>query len=156
MRPVPTLRRIVLIDYASLLLAIAPVVSVGIGVFAVIDQGRPTRFVYGAAAVAVIALVLLVLRVRTIRAVFREGTEVEGTVTSVLPLGEDRGQLAVSFDLEGRRYDVVCAVHGRFGAAPVDPQARGVAERGVAEGDRVVLVVDPRRPDRAFLRDLLI
>lgn len=150
MRPAPSVLRIVQQDYAALLCVLVPVVAWGL--FVVVDvlgYGRRPGpagfpfFLWSAPIVTALGLVLLALRVRGFSRLFREGIELQGTITKVWFI-KDRGRVEFRWDQAGVPRESWRAIHRT---------ARTLALR---EGQPVVLLVDPARPDVALLRDLYV
>lgn len=142
------LTRIIASDYAALLCVIGPVVAlglwVGVDVLGLGKAGKREGFTFlagMAAVVSAVCLPALVVRVRGIQAVFRDGVEVEGQVTSLQMMG-DRGTIEYAFELDGREHRVSRAI------------AKSARTERLAVGTPVTVVVDPKDPSRAFLKFL--
>ena len=148
--PVPW-SRIVRRDYAAFVLFLLPLVFWGLFLFVAVTgflprgpEARtvpPAFFPLMAAVDAALTLVLgtlFVRRVRGIRRILETGTECEAVVTSA-SFFRDRGRVEFTYEVGGKPYRSGCAVF------------KTPATRALGEGDRLTIVVDPERPDRALL-----
>jgi hypothetical protein len=91
--------------------------------------------------VSVVCLGILGYRVLLLRRVFRLGEQVRGRITSI-EMQRDRGRVEYVFRLKGEERRARAFIH------------RTKQTLAIKNGDRVILLVDPSRPERAFIRDL--
>jgi hypothetical protein len=145
-RPTPSVLRIVQQDYVALLCVLVPVVAWGLYVGVdVLGYGRRPGaapfFLYVAPVATAVGLLALARRVRGFARLFREGVEVEGQVTKVWFI-KDRGRVELRWSQGGVVRESWRAIH------------RTARTEALREGQTVVLLVDPARPDVALLRDL--
>jgi hypothetical protein len=87
---------------------------------------------------------VVVWRVLLIRRVFAQGEVVRGRVLLVGENSEDIGYAVIVYQYQGREYRVRNVTQGAVG--------RG----GLASDDPVDIVVDPRKPSRAFIVKLYV
>ncbi len=138
----PSLRQIIATDWPALASAIGIPVSLLVSwLYPVLhpsSSGKQTGFaVVGASA----CLLLLMWRTMRVVGLFRGGQEVEGTITRI-QLAKDRGRIEFGFCLDGNAHRSWQPVH----------QSRRVL--ALSRGQRVRVLVDPRHPGRAIIRDL--
>ena len=149
--PRPSLRKIIMNDYGSVLLMTAIVVSWGLFFGSKAFGGLPTRhgvviphaeggaFGYRMAIVAtVVGAPLLVWRVSTYLRLLSFGRVVEATIVEVW-FDKDRGRIEFSYTFEGQQL--------RAG----NPVMKNKDTRDLRVGDRVQVVIDTEKPKRAVI-----
>lgn len=82
-------------------------------------------------------------RVLLLRKVFREGKTVPGRITSAY-LVRDRGRVEYTYAYQGKYYKSGVSIH------------RNRRTKALREGIGVILMVDARKPERAFIRSLYL
>jgi|GEM_PF-1534488 len=100
-------------------------------------------------AVLPVGILFLAWRVLTIRRIFLHGPEVEATIAKISylpPYGPPLWELELKYMYEGREYKIRQEVFGRR----MVPWREKVPYK---LSDKTVLVVDPRKPERTFLKD---
>ncbi|MGE0707942.1 MAG: DUF3592 domain-containing protein [Planctomycetota bacterium] len=152
----PSVLRILQADYLSGLCVIAPLV--GWGLFVAVEvlglspgrrgaasAGAPRGHVllYVALVATAVCVPLLLARLRSFFATFRAGVEVTGRVLSV-SFYRDRGTIEFAFEHEGREHAVSRGVHKTARTAALEA------------GDEVAVLLDPRAPQAALIRDLFV
>ena len=90
-----------------------------------------------------IVMGLLTWRLYIFRKVFREGKSVLGRISSAY-LIRDRGRVEYTYSYQGKFYRSGVSIH------------RNSRTKALKEGEGVLLVVDPRKPGRAFIRSLYL
>jgi hypothetical protein len=88
--------------------------------------------------------VVVVWRIWNIRRVFASGEFVTGRVVFKGQNSEDVGYALLAYTHDGQEYRVKNVVEGAS------------AESDINQGDSVELVVDPRKPSRAYIRKLFL
>ncbi|MGE5597915.1 MAG: DUF3592 domain-containing protein [Bacteroidota bacterium] len=152
----PSLTRIISTDYPAMLAVLFPVVAWGIYAALRIFGRLPDRhgrmvssaeagpfFFYVGLAALVIGVPLLVMRVRTLRGAFSRGIETEGLITN-LYFHRDRGRVEYTYEYQGRTYKRRNAIN------------RNNRTRKLVMGTKTVVVVDPDKPERAFIKALYL
>jgi hypothetical protein len=140
----PSLKRIIDVDYTAQVSVLFPPVSWGICLVLTILQGSDFAFSsITALAVTIISLSVLIWRVRTLYSVFADGFEVPAIIHSV-SFFRGRGRVEYVYTYQGQKYLSGNAV-----------QKTRWAE-ALKVGDQVIVVVDRKKPKRAFIRDLYL
>jgi hypothetical protein len=109
--------------------------------FLLFDLGDASVFLPIAAIMSAFGLILLVWRVSIINAVFAAGHEAEATITGT-SFFRGRGRIEYTYLFQGSHYNSGNAVQ------------ETKATNAVQVGNKVIVLVDPNRPKRAFIRDL--
>jgi hypothetical protein len=91
--------------------------------------------------VSLVSLSILIYRVLLLRKVLQDGDQVHGRI-SFIEMKRDRGQVEFVFIYKGEECRTRCGIH------------RTKQTLALKKGDRVILMVDPANPKRAFIRDL--
>ncbi len=151
--PRPSIRQILWTDYTAFFVALIPIVIWIVFLAWVPDWRRDNHPVispqlrpfvlYFNLVLTVVTLVILFRRVRLLLKVFRDGAQVRGRITS-FSMRRDRGQVEYIYIFDRDEYRSGVAVH------------RNKQTLALKVGDRVILMVDPDRPQRAFIRDLYV
>ena len=115
------------------------------GAQAVLGQGeeRPTLTLPLAIVAAVIGVPVLVRRYQTISSVFEDGTEAQGTVTS-LSFFRGRGRVQYSYTFQGEKQSSDNAIN------------KNGRTRKLRVGQKVTVLVDRNNPKQAFIRDIYL
>jgi hypothetical protein len=138
----PSLLRIVQVDYLASVGVIMPVVLWGLAlVTQFFDPGAASVFRLLAAMDSVVGLGMVAWRVWTIRRVVAGGAGVPGVIGSI-GFFRGRGRVEYVYTFQGRQYQGGQAI-----------QSTAVT-RSLAQGQAVTVMVDPARPERAFVREL--
>jgi hypothetical protein len=74
---------------------------------------------------------------------FCHGQEVAGRIASVV-INRDRGRVEYTYTYKRKRYKTVAAVH------------RNKQTKALKAGEAVVLMVDQKNPERAFIRNIYL
>jgi hypothetical protein len=96
-----------------------------------------------AGALTVVCLGVLAARIIMITTLFKKGAIVPGRIASAV-FRRDRGRVQVSFTFHGKPFQLDASLH------------RTRETLKLKEGQRVVLLVDEKRPQRAIIRDIYI
>ena len=148
----PSLSRIIWTDYIAFISVIFPAVIWIVCLAWIPDWRRegPIIPVWMAPYVLVFCLFVTLLgslvlawRVWLINAIFRKGSVVSGQITFV-SLKRDRGRLDYTFNFEDETYESGVSIH------------RNAQTKELRSGAKIILLVDPKNPKRAFMRDLYI
>jgi hypothetical protein len=148
----PSLGRIIWTDYTAFLSVIWPIAVWVVYIAWVPDWwGRKSLvspwispyLLYLAVAITLVGLGLLVWRVYLIWSMFRHGQEVAGRIASVV-INRDRGRVEYTYTYKRKRYKTVAAVH------------RNKQTKALKSGEAVVLMVDQKNPERAFIRNIYL
>ena len=91
----------------------------------------------------VVPMVILVRRIALIIRVLRDGTQVRGRISEIF-IQRDRGRVEYVYLFGKEEYRTSVSIH------------RNKQTLALKKGDRVVLMVDPNRPEQAFIRDLYV
>jgi hypothetical protein len=86
---------------------------------------------------------VLVYRILLLYSVFRRGEQARGRITSI-DIRRDRGSVEYVFLYKGEQRRARASIH------------RTRQTLALKKGERVILMVDPSRPERAFIRDLYL
>ncbi len=147
-RPQPSIKSILQADYGAMLCALGPLVFWGIAMgMAVVNsldgKAQDLTMVVIASVGTAVCGPFLVIRLRSIFAIFRDGVEVDGVVTSV-EFYRDRGTVEFTFPWEGEVWSVSRAIH------------KTDRTTALKKTQAVVVLVDPTNPKNAHLRDLFV
>lgn len=91
----------------------------------------------------IISLGVLALRIRLFFRVFRDGKQVHGKILQV-EIRRDHGRVEYTYIYNHKEYFSRAEVH------------RNAETKALKNGDQVLLLVDPNKPSRAFIRDLYV
>jgi hypothetical protein len=136
---IPSVIQIIWTDYFAFILALLPVCIWSV----VLLIWKAEIYLKIGALGTLIVLGLLAWRVLLFRKVFREGKSVLGRVSSAY-INRDRGRVEYTYSYLGKFYKSGVSVH------------RNSRTKALKEGEGVILVVDQRKPDRAFIRSLYL
>ncbi len=144
MKPIPSLFRIIQVDYLASLGVIATVVIWGMALaFLWLDPEAASFFRLIAPLVTVAGFAVLLWRTRMIMSVFSDGHQVPGVISSS---GFFRGR---------GRVEYVYTYQGHKLAAGNAVQATKLT-RSLAPGQEVTVLVDHLNPKHAFVRELYL
>jgi hypothetical protein len=148
----PSITRIIWTDYTAFLATIFPVV-IWIVYLAWVPDWRgdgPVIPAWMVSYVLVFSLLvtlggalILAWRVWLINSAFRNGSVVSGRIAAV-SLKRDRGRLEYTYTFKKKFYQSGVAIH------------RNAQTKELRAGEKIILLVDPKQPTRAFMRDLYI
>jgi hypothetical protein len=93
--------------------------------------------------ISLLGICVVAYRFHLLRGIFKNGVEVRGKITKI-SLPRDRGRVNYSFYYKNQEFSSYAPIH------------RNKQTLSLKEGDRVILVIDPEHPPRAFIRDLYI
>jgi hypothetical protein len=93
--------------------------------------------------ISLLALGVVAYRLRLIKTIFKNGVEVRGKITEIT-LPRDRGKVHYSFYYNNKEFNSYAPIH------------RNKQTLDLKNGDRVILIIDPEQPVRAFIRDLYL
>ncbi len=142
MKQLPSLFRIVKVDYLASLGVIFPVVLWGLALATRLFDPEAASFFWLIAPIATVAgLLLLLWRVWAINQVFNDGAEVPGVIIGT-SFFRGRGRVEYVYTYQSQKYQSGNAIQ----ASPV--------ARSLAPGQAVTLMVDRLNPKRAFAREL--
>jgi len=136
---IPSLIQIIWTDYSAFILALLPVCIWVVVLFI----WRAQVYIKIGGLGTLIALGLLTWRVLLFRKVFREGKSVLGRISSAY-LIRDRGRVEYTYSYQGKFYQSGVSIH------------RNNRTKALKDGEGVILVVDSRKPGRAFIRGLYL
>lgn len=141
----PSIWRIIEIDYTSLVAALAPPVAWALYLFTSYlgRSGGETFYLMIALGATAIGLIVLGLRVLSIRSLFSDGVTVPGQVEQVW-FYRDRGRVIFTYTYMGEEYHTGSAIHKNQRTLALQP------------GDPVTIVVDQGNPKRAMVQDLFV
>jgi len=88
-------------------------------------------------------ILILAWRVLLINTIFRDGSVVSGRIEAV-SLKRDRGRLEYTYIFKNKTYQSGVSIH------------RNAQTKELRAGEKIILLVDPKKPIRAFMRDLYI
>ena len=137
-----TLKRILWTDYTAYALAML-VVGFWLAILVLLftRQGAPDLLYYLAIAATVFALVGISLRFKQLQRIFQADQQADGLVERVWFM-RDRGRVEFSYTFQGEKYLSASSLH------------RTKETLAIQIGDKITLVVDPKRPRRAYVRHL--
>ena len=150
-----SIKKIIKSDYSSLLSVIIPIVSwviyldvAHIGVLHnLFSRGRtvgdPYVFLLMAICSTLIFVPVLIARIVTIKNHFKNGVEVDGTITSIF-FYRDRGRIEYEYELDNKPYNSGNAIH------------KSKFAKSLKEGQKVRLVVKKDKPNKALIREMYI
>jgi hypothetical protein len=141
-----SLGKIITVDYAAFAAFIFPLLLwVIYGVLYFYREVKPTDLTLPAvyAVLTLLSAAVVAWRVRLINQIFDKGVEAKGTISHVA-FFRDRGRLEYTYFYMGQKYKSGNAVH------------RVKKTRDIQVGEQVVVLLDPDKPERAFIRDLYI
>ena len=148
----PSITRIIWTDYIAFLATISPI-AIWIVHLAWVPDWRgegPVIPTWMAPYILVLSLavtfgsaLILAWRVLLIKTAFRSGSVASGRITAV-SLKRDRGRLEYTYSLEGKTYQSGVSIH------------RNARTKELRAGEKIILLVDRKKPKRAFMRDLYI
>jgi hypothetical protein len=141
---VPSIARIISVDYLASSAALVPVVAWGFYTCVLSlapENAGAWRYPAAPLALTLLGLIAVVWRVRLIRAVYAAGVEVPATVQSVAHTRSQRVRVNFQYSYAGKAYAGGQTVSE--GRVPVTLTAT----------DTVTVVLDPSRPHVAFVRD---
>jgi hypothetical protein len=107
-----------------------------------LDRGSAEAWLFPGlpAVITILGIAVVIWRVRLVRSVFAHGVEVRGLVQSATTTRGSNTRLEFTYTYAGQAYTGSNVVsQARFGGQP---------------GNVITVVLDPRRPKRAFIRDL--
>lgn len=148
----PTLKRILWTDYTAFYALVLSVVLWIVyaawtpdwrGSGPVIRPDMAPFFLYANIVVTLTSLVIILQRILLLRRVFQHGEQVRGRIYTV-NIRQDRGRVEYAYFYEKKEYITGVNIH------------RNQKTLALKTGDRVTLLVDPKKPERAFIRDLYI
>jgi hypothetical protein len=135
----PSIIQIIWTDYFAFIATLLPVC-----IWVVVLILWKTLFYIKVGAIGtLIVMGLLTWRLYIFRKVFREGKSVLGRISSAY-LIRDRGRVEYTYSYQGKFYRSGVSIH------------RNSRTKALKEGEGVLLVVDPRKPGRAFIRSLYL
>jgi hypothetical protein len=147
-----SLTRLLWTDYPSFYASLIPLVAWIVylawapdwrGLGPVLKPGAQPVFLGTAIIATLISLVVLVIRIRLFIRIFREGMQVHGKIMQA-ELRRDRGKVEYTYIYDHQEFFSRADIH------------RNGATKALQTGDQVTLLVDPKKPTRAFIRDLYI
>lgn len=144
MKRLPSLLRIIRVDYSASIGVIAPLVIWGMALAArFLDPEAASFFLLLGPIVTVFGLLLVFWRSWIIRSTFEDGEQVHGTV-----VGSDffrgRGRVVYVYTYRGEKYQSSNAVQS------------STMTRSLTPGKSVTVVVSKLNPKRAFLHELYL
>lgn len=144
MKPIPSLFRIIQVDYLASLGVIATVVIWGMALaFLWLDPEAASFFRIIAPLVTVVGLIVLFWRAQAIRSVFSDGEETPGVIGSI-GFFRGRGRVEYVYTYQGRKL---------LGGNAVQSTKHAQA---LTQGQAVTVLVDRLNPKRAFVRELYL
>src|SRR5574341_1001541 len=140
----PSLFRVISTDYPSFLSVLFPVFFIGFSVYFFFAKNDALQlFLPLAIGVTVIGIPVLVQRYRTISSVFADGMPTQGIVTGI-GFFRGRGRIEYSYTVQGEK---------QMSANAINKNSR---TRKLRVGQKVTVLVDPKDPKRAFIRDIYL
>jgi len=148
----PSITRIIWTDYIAFLATIFPIVIWIVHLAWVPDWRGEGPVIPPWMAPYILVLSLLVTlggaltlawRVWLIKTAFRNGSVASGRITAI-SLKRDRGRLEYTYSFEGKTYQSSVSIH------------RNAQTKELRAGEKIILLVDRKKPKRAFMRDLYI
>jgi hypothetical protein len=139
-----SIRRIIETDYIAYISILAPVIMWGVYAFSYFS-GRETGTTYTITltAITVAGLLALIWRYRLFSTVFDDGQQTQATISRV-SFYRDRGRIDYEYTYMGQQYKSGNAVH------------KISRVTGLKIGDRVTVMIDRNKPNRAFIKDLYL
>jgi hypothetical protein len=135
----PSIIQIIWTDYFAFIATLLPVC-----IWIVVLIIWKTQFYIKIGAIGTLIVIgLLSWRLYIFRKVFREGKSVLGRISSAYII-RDRGRVEYTYSYQGKFYRSGVSIH------------RNSRTKALKEGDGVLLMVDPRKPGRAFIRSLYV
>ncbi|HKJ37526.1 MAG TPA: DUF3592 domain-containing protein [Anaerolineales bacterium] len=140
----PSLFRVILVDYSSLLAALFPITFwiLTTYYFYTGDDGLQF-FVLLSTGVTVLGIPYLFWRFHIISSVFEDGLEVQGTIMSV-SFFRGRGRADYTYTHQGQKYISGNAI------------SRTKYTRTLQSGQQVTILVDRNTPKRAFVKEIYL
>jgi hypothetical protein len=143
----PSLKKILTVDYAAFVSWLFPVVMWAMGLFFLftmdLSQQSLLRLFIVIALITLAGLGLVFWRVQVIKAIFEDGIEIAGTLRSVV-FFRDRGRVEYVYTYLDQKYASGNAILKTSRTKRLQP------------GMQIVLLVDRSQPRRAFIRDLYL
>ena len=143
----PSLKKILTVDYVAFVSWLFPVVLWAMGLFLLftmdLSQQSLLRLFIVIALITLGGLGLIFWRVQVIKAIFEDGIEVSGTLRIVV-FFRDRGRVEYVYTYLDQKYASGNAILKTAGTNRLQP------------GMQVTLLVDRSQPRRAFIRDLYL
>ena len=149
MKQPPSIGNIVRTDYLAAVVSIVLLSFWGVYILLVVTGDIPVTvwaFPLILAGISAVLLVLLVWRIRAIQGVFRNGQEATATVQEVRLGRKALAQVVYRYSYIGQDYE------GRDILMATKRIENSI--KRLSPGVRVTVVVDPRRPRKALLRDV--
>jgi hypothetical protein len=142
---VPSIWRIIEVDYAALVAVMAPAVLWGLYLIFHFNGRGDSNQVYLmiAAAATVIGPLVLALRVLSIQRLFSDGTAITGQIERVW-FYRDRGQVRFTYNFQGEEYHTGSTIH------------KTKRTQALQEGAPARIMVDQSNPKHALIQELFL
>jgi len=140
----PSVFRVIGEDYVSLLSILFPLLFWIYSAFSLYTRDDSSRFfVLLSAVITAVAIPLLLWRYRSISAVFEEGLQAQGTITSI-HFFRGRGRVSYVYTFQGQKYSSGNAIN------------KTKHSRNLEVGQQVTLLIDRNNPQRAFVKEIYL
>lgn len=149
----PSIRQILWTDYTAFFTALIPIVAWIVFLAWAPDwrrDGQPILnpqllpfALFVNLALTLAPLVILIRRIGLFFRVFRDGSQVRGRIAEI-SIQRDRGRVEYTYLFGKEEYRSSATIH------------RNKQTLALKKGDRVVLLVDPKNPEMALIRDLYV
>ena len=140
----PSFLRVVSTDFTAQMTLIMPLVFCGIYVvLLVLRENISLGSTLIGVGIVVLSITILIRRYLLIQLIYKDKQEVTGEISSTF-FNRGSGRVDYTYSFQGENY-----ISGNSVSASKRTQVLKI-------GDRVVLLVDRRKPTRAFIRDLYL